>query len=122
MHPSQRHWRAERRKNGFCCHPDAPLLWFLIGRKTIKRFTSIRLPAGAAVPRSAEDVVEQISRNGDLGHLEGDVAAMPDDLCADLNEFLLQGRRSRVLLEFPAPYRLAGSWLSEVEPWLRFVL
>jgi hypothetical protein len=26
-------------------------LWFLIGRKTIKRFTSIRLPATAAVPQ-----------------------------------------------------------------------
>jgi hypothetical protein len=38
-------------------------LWFLIGRKTIKRFTSIRLPA-----------------DGDLSHLECDVAAMADDV------------------------------------------
>jgi len=35
----------------------------LIGRKTIKRFTSIRLPA-----------------DGDLSHLECDVAAMADDV------------------------------------------
>jgi hypothetical protein len=46
---SSRHWCAEQRKCGFCCHPDAPPFLFLIGRKTIKRFTSIRLPATAAV-------------------------------------------------------------------------
>jgi len=41
--------RAERRKCGFRCHPDAPLPWFLIGRKTIERFMSMRLPEAAAV-------------------------------------------------------------------------
>jgi len=66
----------------------------LIGRKTIKRFTSIRLPAAAAVPRSGK----QISRDGDLSHLECDVAAMADDdLRADFDELLFQGRHRPVL-------------------------
>ena len=55
-------------------------LWFLIGRKTIKRFTSIRLPA-----------------DGDLSHLECDVAAMADGLRADFDELLFQGRQRPVL-------------------------
>jgi hypothetical protein len=52
----------------------------LIGRKTIKRFTSKRLPAAAAVRDQPQDVGKQISRDGDLGHLECDVAAMADDV------------------------------------------
>jgi hypothetical protein len=44
VHSSQRHWCAERRKCAFCCHPDALSLLFLIGHKTIKRFTSILPP------------------------------------------------------------------------------
>jgi hypothetical protein len=31
------------------CHPDAPLPWFLIGRKTIRPFTSMRLSPGPAL-------------------------------------------------------------------------
>src|ERR1700730_9287797 len=38
---------------GFVCHPDAPLPWFLIERKTIERFTSMRPPVAAAAPRPA---------------------------------------------------------------------
>jgi hypothetical protein len=30
---------APRGNCGFRCHPDAPLSWFLIGRKTIERIT-----------------------------------------------------------------------------------
>jgi hypothetical protein len=44
MRPRQRHRRAERQTCGFRCHPDAPLPWFLIECKTIKRFTSMRPP------------------------------------------------------------------------------
>ena len=40
-----------------------------------------------------QDVGEQISRNGDLGHLERDIAPMADDLRADLDELLLQTRQ-----------------------------
>ena len=35
--------------------------------------------------------------NGDLGHLEGDTAAMADDLGADLDQLLLQARQRPVL-------------------------
>jgi hypothetical protein len=40
-----------------------------------------------------QDVGKQISRDGDLGHLESDVAPMADDLRADLDELLLQTRQ-----------------------------
>jgi hypothetical protein len=51
--------------------------------------------AAAAVPRP-QDVGEQISRNGDLGHLERDIAPMADDLRANLDQLLLQGRKRPV--------------------------
>jgi len=35
-----------------------------------------------------QDLGEQHSRNGDLGHLEGDIAAVADELGADLDQFL----------------------------------
>jgi hypothetical protein len=44
-----------------------------------------------------QDIGEQISRDGDLGHLECDVAAVANDLRADLDEFLLQARQRLVL-------------------------
>jgi hypothetical protein len=44
-----------------------------------------------------QDIGEQSSRNGDLGHLEGDVTAVADDLRADLNQLLLQARQRPVL-------------------------
>ena len=44
-----------------------------------------------------EEVDEQVSGNGDLGHLEGDVTAMTCDLRADLDEFLLESRHRPVL-------------------------
>jgi len=78
-----------------CC-PDAPLLWFLIGRKAIKRFTSIRLPQFRDQP---QEVGKQISRDGDLGHLKCDVAAMADELRADFDELLFQGRQRPSLIE-----------------------
>jgi hypothetical protein len=46
-----RFWQCQFLGTGLSCiQASAPLL-FLIGRKTIKRFTSIRLPATAAVPQ-----------------------------------------------------------------------
>ena len=35
--------------------------------------------------------------DGDLGHLEGDIAAVADDLRADLDQLLLQARQRPVL-------------------------
>ena len=43
-----------------------------------------------------QDVGEQVSRNGDLGHLEGDIAAVADDLRADLDQLFLQARQRPV--------------------------
>ena len=40
--------------------------------------------ASAIDGRSASNVGEEVSRDGDLGHLGGDVAAVTDDLRADL--------------------------------------
>src|SRR5580704_17964190 len=37
-----------------------------------------------------QDVGEQGSRNGDLSHLEGDIAPVADDFRADLDQLLLQ--------------------------------
>jgi hypothetical protein len=31
--------------------------------------------------------------DGDLGHLEGDIAAVADDLCADLDQLLFEARQ-----------------------------
>jgi hypothetical protein len=35
--------------------------------------------------------------DGDLGHLEGDIAAVADDLCADLDQLLFEARQRPVL-------------------------
>ena len=37
-----------------------------------------------------------MSRNGDLGHLEGDIAAVAHDLRADLDQLFLQARQRPV--------------------------
>jgi hypothetical protein len=38
-----------------------------------------------------------VSRNGDLFHLEGDVAAVTDDLPADLDQLLFEARQRPIL-------------------------
>jgi len=53
--------------------------------------------AAAAALRSAANLLEQMPGNGDLGDLEGDTAAMADDLGADLDQLLLQARQRPVL-------------------------
>jgi len=45
-----------------------------------------------ALVHPSQCVGKQISRDGDLGHLECDVAAVAHDLRADLDELLLQAR------------------------------
>jgi hypothetical protein len=44
--------------------------------------------AVAAVRRTTADFGEEVSRDSDLRHLEGDIAPVADDLGADLDEFL----------------------------------
>ena len=43
------------------------------------------------------DVGKQISWDGDLGHLEDDIAAVANDLRADLDQLLLQARQRPIL-------------------------
>ena len=44
-----------------------------------------------------QDLGEQHSRHGDLGHLEGDIAAVADDPRADLDQLLSQAGQRPVL-------------------------
>jgi hypothetical protein len=44
-----------------------------------------------------QDLGEQRPRHGDLGHLEGDIAAVADDLRADLDQLLFQAGQRPVL-------------------------
>ena len=74
-------------------------------RAVLRTHSSCRRRASAGVRRScrgwrrselvdaAQDVGEQVARNGDLGHLERDVTAMADDLRANLDELLAQRRQ-----------------------------
>ncbi len=48
----------------------------------------------------AQDLCEQGSRDGDLGKLESDVAAMAHDLGPDLDQLLTQGGQRPVLNVF----------------------
>ena len=49
----------------------------------------MRLPEGPEFRNQPQDAGKQISRDGGLGHLEGGITAVADDLEADLDEFLL---------------------------------
>jgi hypothetical protein len=40
----------------------------------------------------AQNLLEHSPWDGDLGHLEGDIAAVADDLCADLDQLLFEAR------------------------------
>src|ERR1700730_13335287 len=60
VHPSQRHWRAERRKSGFCCHPDAPLPCILIGRATTNVSRRRRIRRRPQLRDQPQDVSEQM--------------------------------------------------------------
>jgi hypothetical protein len=44
-----------------------------------------------------QNVGEEVSGDRDVGHLEGDVAAVADDLRADLDQLFLQARQRPVL-------------------------
>ena len=44
-----------------------------------------------------QDLGEQHPRNGDLGHLEGDIAAVADELRADLDQLLPQAGQRPLL-------------------------
>jgi hypothetical protein len=66
-------------------------------RMTIERFTPVDAAGGGRSWRSAAKLVKHLTRDGDLRHLEGDVAAMADDLRGNLDQRLLEGRHRPVL-------------------------
>ena len=75
--------------------PSAENVDLLSSRRTSPLvFDRIRLPQFRDQP---QEVGKQISRDGDLGHLKCDVAAMADELRADFDELLFQGRQRPVL-------------------------
>jgi hypothetical protein len=45
-----------------------------------------------------QDLLEHLPWDGDLGHLEGNIAAVADDLRADLDQLLLQAGQRPVLI------------------------
>ena len=59
-----------------------------------------RAAAAAVVRDQAENLLEHLQWDGDLGHLERDVVAVADDLRADLDQLLLQARQRPVLDRF----------------------
>jgi len=70
-----------------------PLPWVLLERATPERPTLTMQLAKAATLRSSADVGEQISWDGDLGHLEGDIATVIHYPRADLDQLFLQVRQ-----------------------------
>ena len=44
-----------------------------------------------------QNLLEHLPGNGDLGHLEGDIAAVADDLRADFDQLFLQARQRPIL-------------------------
>jgi hypothetical protein len=56
----------------------------------IGRLTPALVAAAAVVPRSAANLMEHLPWDGDLRHLEGDIAAVAHDLDADLDQVFLQ--------------------------------
>ena len=87
--------RAEKIRNGL--YQGAPSPWFtleLIQRRRSCRRGIGRRPQFGDQP---QDLCKQHPRHGNLGHLEGDIAAVADDLRPDLDQLLLQAGQRPVL-------------------------
>jgi hypothetical protein len=65
-------------------------------RVTIEPLRGRRIGRRPQLRDEPQDVGEQISRNGDFGHLKGDIAAMAYDLRTDLDQLFLQARQRPV--------------------------
>jgi hypothetical protein len=73
------------------CHQDAHLPWFFGGTRDNRTHYPVDVTGGGRnSPIKPQDVGEQVSRNGDLSHLERDIAPVAHDLRANLDEFLLE--------------------------------
>ena len=67
---------------------------------TIERLTLALVVGAAVVPRSAAKSLGTSVVDGDLGHLEGDIASVVHHLRADLDQLLLQARQRPVFDRF----------------------
>ena len=56
----------------------------------IERLTLALVVAAAVAPRSAAKFLEHLPCDGDLGHLEDNIAAVAHDFRADLDQLVLQ--------------------------------
>lgn len=79
-------------------HPIACRLVAVAGEHQLRVRRSCRGWLRSEPVDAAQDVGEQVAGNGDLGHLERDVAPVADDLRVDLDELVAQ-RRQRPLLD-----------------------
>jgi len=61
--------------------------------------------AGPQFRDEPQDVGEEISWNGDFGHLEGDVATVTDDLSADLDQLIFEARQRPIFDRLWRPER-----------------
>ncbi len=77
---NRRRWLAKLTLGLFSRHTDPVVLAMSSILSTIRTWLRSE-PVDAA-----QDVGEQVTRNGDLGHLEDDVAPVAHDLRADLDE------------------------------------
>ena len=59
----------------------------------IERLTLALVVAAGVAPRSAANLLEHLPCDGDLGHLEDNIAAVAHHLRADLDQLVLQGRQ-----------------------------
>ena len=48
-------------------------------------------------PDQPQNLLEHLPCNGDLGHLEDEIATLTDDLRANIDQFLLQARQQPVV-------------------------
>ena len=69
---------------------------------TRDRFTPAMDQVWAQLGNHPQDVGEQVSWNGDLGHLEGDITPVADDLRADLDQLFFQATSSEFLGQLAA--------------------
>ena len=65
----------------------ASLLSLALEHGPVNRLTQARVVAAAAVHNEPQNLLEHLPWDGDLRHLEDDVAAVADDLRADLMSF-----------------------------------
>lgn len=89
-------WVGERENYRILLHRDAPLPSFSIGHATSERTAQRCDRRRPQVRDHAQDAGEEVSRDGHLRHLEGDIAAMADEPGADLDQLLAQRRHRPV--------------------------